>query len=241
MHIQEKTLEEIKLHARKEYPNEACGFIIKDMSYLPCKNISENPSNEFKIASEETEKNLNNAVAIIHTHTFDQILEKSTPSAADIAGQIATGIPWGIFDIDKEVVADPYWISDDILSTELYRQTFHHGIMDCYTAIRKWYYQKLNILLPNFPRDNEWWLNKNLYLENFEKAGFKEINIESISDGDVMLGCVNSDIINHGGVYLDNLEDGKGLLYHHLPNRLSRREPANPWLTRAKVILKYAN
>jgi cell wall-associated NlpC family hydrolase len=113
--------------------------------------------------------------------------------------------------------------------------------MDCYTAIRKWYYQKRNIVLPNFPRDNEWWLNKNLYLENFEKAGFKEINIEAISDGDVMLGCVNSDIINHGGIYLDNLEDGKGLLYHHLPNRLSRREPANPWLIRAKVILKYAN
>lgn len=95
-----------------------------------------------------------------------------------------------------------------------------HGLLDCYSLIRDYYRVELNISIPDYDRDFEWWLNgKNLYEENFRAAGFEEVDLQNIAKHDVILMQVQSPVINHGGVFL-----GGDKFIHHLHGRLSSRD-----------------
>lgn len=241
MMLSETALAAAKAHAVAEFPKEACGLVVAG-EYIPCVNQADDPTKDFAIDSALVAKYMltSKVDAILHSHPFPQLDARSTPSAADMRGQVSTNVPWGIIDTDGEVVNDPYWLTDANLDTPLIGMQFHHGVFDCYTAVRKWFWQKRGIKLIEMPRDDLWWTkDESLYLANFEKAGWVQISVDSIRNGDVILGKVNSEVVNHAAVYLDNEEDGKGLIYHHLPGRLSRREPANPWVNRADVVLRY--
>lgn len=243
MLLPDEILAAAKRHALSEFPKEACGLVVGN-EYLPCENIAEEPEKDFLIDASVTEPLLiaNKIQAVIHSHTFKQILERSTPSTADLRSQMATNVPWGIIDTDGEIANDPYWIEDANLDTPLIGEPFQHGVMDCYTAIRKWYWQKRGIKLIEMPREDLWWTKEDsLYVNNFERAGFCQISLDQLQDGDVVFGKINAEVINHAGIYLDNPEDGKGLLYHHLPGRLSRREPAMPWVNRAEMAVRYVD
>ena len=225
-----------KEHALSVFPQESCGIVVDD-KYIPCENIAENPLLDFRIDDKITLPFIANGTLqkVIHSHPVKQILAKSSPSSSDMRGQISSNVPWGIIDTDGEVVNDPYFWGDFKLDEELYGVEFHHGVQDCYTAVRKWYWQMLNIKLADIPRDDEWWVNgEDLYTENFDKWGFIKISPSDIKHGDVMLGKVLSARLNHAGVFVEG-----GLVYHHLPGRLSRREPASNWINRADLILRY--
>lgn len=239
--LNETALAAAKAHVVAEFPKEACGLIVNG-AYIACENVAEDPTKDFAIESTVVAQYMLNSTveAIIHSHPFELLNTRSTPSAADMRGQVSTNVPWGIIDTDGTVVNDPYWLTDANLDTPLIGVPFHHGVFDCYTAVRKWYWQKRGIKLIEMPRDDMWWTKEeNLYLLNFEKAGWVQISREDMQDGDVILGKVNSEVLNHAAVYLDNKEDGKGLIYHHLPGRLSRREAASPWVNRADIVLRY--
>jgi cell wall-associated NlpC family hydrolase len=111
-----------------------------------------------------------------------------------------------------------------------------HGVLDCYAIIRDWYAQEKNISLLDFERSDEWWkMGGNLYLDNFEKAGFKKITLEDLSCGDVILMTVNSTVPNHGAIYL-----GDNVILHHVHGRLSTRDIfGGYWLKNAMVYLRY--
>lgn len=230
-----------KAHALADFPNESCGIVVGN-TYIPCTNIANDPLVDFEIAESVTQPYIEAGTlqAVIHSHPFAQIKRKSAPSANDMRGQIATNVPWGIIDTDGTVVNDPYWFGDFTLDEPLIGVEFQHGVRDCYSAIRKWYWQIRGIKLIDVARDDRWWLNAdNLYIDNFARAGFVKVSLSALQDGDVVLGKVNSQKLNHAGIYLDNTRDGKGLFYHHLPGRLSRREPAHSWVNRAEIALRY--
>ena len=42
-----KLIEDMNNHALRDYPLEACGVILKDFTYEPCKNLSDYPKNTF--------------------------------------------------------------------------------------------------------------------------------------------------------------------------------------------------
>ena len=42
-----KLKEDMNNHALRDYPKEAVGIILKDFTYVPCKNISTTPKNDF--------------------------------------------------------------------------------------------------------------------------------------------------------------------------------------------------
>jgi len=134
---------------------------------------------------------------------------------------------------------------------------FINGIWDCYsTGIRdvfrydgfgliSEFYKTDSIILPDFPRDYEWWggvgkdgkefgPTADLYRDNFEAAGFRPIDISELRGGDVFLAQIGSTVTNHGGVYL-----GDGQIFHHLRRRVSRREPAPQWIRYVTEYLRY--
>ncbi|MGY4848624.1 NlpC/P60 family protein, partial [Pasteurella multocida] len=101
---------------------------------------------------------------------------------------------------------------------DLYGRKFIHGMTDCYGFVRDWYQQELGIELPNYNRVDGWWNEgENLYVDNFENAGFYQV--DDLQVGDMIVMQINATVPNHAGVYL-----GDGLIGHHLYGRFSSKD-----------------
>jgi proteasome lid subunit RPN8/RPN11 len=66
----------IKKHALEDFPNECCGFIVKDNKKIKCiktKNISKQKNYFFKVSIEDflNIKDNYNILYIYHSHTID--------------------------------------------------------------------------------------------------------------------------------------------------------------------------
>jgi proteasome lid subunit RPN8/RPN11 len=204
-------------HAKAENPREACGLVIikhGKQIYKPCKNLARG-TDQFILdpqdyANAEEEGDI---VAVIHSHP--NISAK--PSQADLVSCEASGLPWFVMGYPSEKWE---YIQPTGYIAPLVGREWSHGVLDCYSIIRDWFLQEKNIELLDFKRSDEWWkIGENLYLDNFEKAGFKQISLEKLQAGDCILMCFNSEVPNHGAVYL-----GDGQILHHVQNRLSTRD-----------------
>lgn len=223
------------------YPNESCGFICNG-AYIPATNSAADPTKDFRIDPTQVATALTKGLqAIIHSHPDGPAI----PSANDMQGQIDTACIWGIIVVttDKSlqppapVASEPVWWGDYRLEEPLIGRSFVHGISDCGSIIRGYFWQVKKIKIDDFPRDYEWWKNgDNFYVEKFASAGFKEIQAADVQDGDIFIGKVLSKVPNHGGVVLSVT---KGLGLHHLEKRLSRREPILPWQKFITHYLRY--
>ena len=204
-------------HAKEQFPRESCGLVIifkGRQQYRKCNNLGVGTDNfildplDYEKADTEGE-----IVAVIHSHPN----VSAKPSQADLVACEASGLPWFIIGLPSEQWS---YIEPTGYIAPLVGRTWSHGVLDCYAIIRDWYKQERNIDLPDFHRSDEWWKRgENLYMENFEKAGFKEIRQEELSYGDCILMTIGSSVPNHGALYL-----GDGVILHHVQNRLSTRE-----------------
>jgi cell wall-associated NlpC family hydrolase len=114
---------------------------------------------------------------------------------------------------------------------------FHHGTLDCFTLIRDYYATEHGIEIPNFAREDNWWNNgQNLYRDNFQRAGFRELtDAEDVQVGDVFLMTIRSPVENHAAVYI-----GDGMILHHFWGRLSSRDPyLGYWRENTTVALRH--
>lgn len=240
----EQYLSEIKQHAIDSYPNECCGFITED-GYVRVGNIHSNPRESFKISNKDYMLYGSKALAFIHSHPDWH----PCPSEKDMRGQIDSGIPWGIVSTNGKKASNITWFGDQIPTPELKGRGFIHGVTDCYSIIRDWYKIKRDVVLPEFPRSWEWWEgDADLYMDGFEKAGFKRVDSNIIAaegpkEGDVFLAQVGNGVrkINHGGVYT-----GNGLGLHHLTSteavdfsRISKEEPIIRWMKFIVLWVRY--
>lgn len=242
--------QEIREYARQCYPEEMCAFIVQGQ-LVPVKNIHENPTEFFKISTEDQDEYLDVCSHFIHSHPDWH----PCPSEEDMRQQIATGVPWGIVGLDGTVCSKVIVFGDQVQPPPLLPEGglpgrfFIHGITDCYSAIRDWYKIEKNILLKEIPRSWEWWKDsQDLYKDNFELVGFRQVNPEIIRQqgpqiGDVALACVGMGVkkLNHAGVYV-----GSGLLYHHLTakepfdmSRIAKREPVQKYYDYIKMWVRY--
>ena len=244
-------------------PNESCGFVMKDGTYQLCRNISQDPQNSFAMHHDDVMAYLDDAAAYVHSECYaSEDIDKSDGvdssglSAADMEHQWAMGIPLGVCKVLDGWASQPYFYGDNLPPVPLIGRPFVNGIWDCYSAIRDVYrqdgfglisphYGTDPIILPDYPRDYEWWggIGKDgkefgptadLYRDNFEAAGFRPIDISELRGGDVFLAQIGSTVTNHGGVYL-----GDGQIFHHLRRRVSRREPAPQWIRYVTEYLRY--
>jgi proteasome lid subunit RPN8/RPN11 len=219
--------------AKAECPREACGLVIiknGKQVYCPAKNLAKGSDN-FILDPIDYEKAdiAGEIVAVIHSHPN----MSAKPSQADLVACEGSGLPWFICGIPSEQWE---YIEPSGYIAPLVGRQWSHGVLDCYAIIRDWYAQKKNISLLDFERSDEWWkMGGNLYLDNFEKAGFKRITLEDLSCGDVILMTVNSTVPNHGAIYL-----GDNVILHHVHGRLSTRDIfGGYWLKNAMVYLRY--
>ena len=110
---------------------------------------------------------------------------------------------------------------------------FKHGVWDCYSLGRDWYLVNKAIELPDFPRDNEWWLNtdkEGMFETHLGIGGFVTVADRvthskgrlfpagvNLKVGDGLLFSVQGKLIDHCGVYL-----GGNRFVHHFYGHLSR-------------------
>lgn len=250
-----------KAHARAQFPKESCGVIaggkyhaLENVAKDPSEHQKDNESCDCQLCSFRIDPSVYASFAaglsgefqfVVHSHPNGPFY----PSRADMESQKQTAVPWAIIALDAERAGDPVIWGDSLPIEPVIGRQFMHGVHDCYSLIRDCYrlgkheLVKQDILdwpfepttLMDMPREDAWWDgDADLYMENFLKAGFMEIDAQDATPGDVFLAKIRSDKYNHGGLLI-----GNDLILHHLPSRLSRREPAGLWGRQAGVWLRY--
>ncbi|MDX7992969.1 C40 family peptidase [Xenorhabdus littoralis] len=230
--MRDNTLKAVFEHARTEYPNECCGVIAQKSrveKYLPCKNLAPNPAEQFQLDPHDylAASTWGTITGIVHSHPDATTL----PSNLDEAQCDFTELPWHIVS----------WPEGDFRTIyprgelPLIGRPFVLGIYDCYGLIMSYYYQQYGIKLNDYRVNYPWWeQGENLYIENFEKAGFIEVTSDP-QVGDVVLMQVQADVVNHAGILLEG-----NLLLHHLYGQLSQKVPyGGYWKDRTVRIVRY--
>lgn len=241
-------------HAKRAYPEESCGLLV-DGAYLPCTNYAIDPTQDFVIAGivfTRLHEAGRTVEAVIHSHPNGPLF----PSEADMQGQIDGALPWVIIATNGEDCADPIIWGDGVDQGPLIGRSFRHGVTDCYELVRhafalgaegmaaqditkEWPLPPVE-LRPQARADN-WWdsetpaQNRDLYAA-FKTVGFREIPASEVQVGDCFLVKLGRGVtqLNHGGVYV-----GSNLILHHLPTRVSRREPIGIWLRAVEKWLRH--
>ena len=211
--------QKIIAHAAECYPRESCGLLLAKPGgkeiYFPCRNLAEGDEN-FILHPEDyvTAEEQGRIIAIVHSHPN----ASPKPSQADLVACESTRLPWYIISYPT---CEFHRFEPKGYKAPLIGREFFHGVLDCYTLIRDWYEWERNITLPDFERRDQWWRKgENLYMENFEKAGFRKLPPGAVlQEGDVLLMQVLSNVANHSAIYL-----GDDIILHHLYGRLSQRE-----------------
>jgi proteasome lid subunit RPN8/RPN11 len=210
-----KTIADIRDHAARSFPRESCGVVIVTggkQRYVPCRNIASG-NDHFRIHPEDFSdaEDLGVVIRIVHSHPN----AAPTPSEADLVSCEATGVPWLII---NHPVGHYEEFKPSGYKAGLIGREFSHGVLDCYALIRDYYSQELGVDLPNFERDDDWWLKGgNLYLDNFSKADF--VRVDTLEKHDVLLMQIGAPIPNHAAVYA-----GENQIIHHCAHRLSSRD-----------------
>lgn len=227
-----KALDAMRDHAREAFPQEAIGFLLKNGSYVPQINIHPEPEKGARVAPKLLKEAMvkGDLRALFHSHPNGP----DCPSEQDMRAQVELDVPWIICSANESATLHPFAFGDQLTNpAPLVGRPFRHGVTDCYAGIRAWGLETYGVLIPDYPRQWEWWLDgdSDLYQQNFKNAGFYQIDVSEVRAGDVWLAQVRSPVPNHGGVYI-----GDGLAFHHPssmlasdPARLSKREPIARW------------
>lgn len=234
MKLSKKTVDAIRSHAEKEYPKESCGLVVikgGKQIYFPCKNLADNQLDHFIIDPEDYAKaeDMGEIVRVVHSHPNIAPL----PSEGDRVSCELSGIPWVIVNWPTGSIHEfePIGYKPPLIGRE-----FFHGVLDCYSLIRDYYCEKLDIDLPDFEREAQWWMKeKNLYVENFEKAGFIQVPLSEIKEHDILLMQVGSPVINHGAIYI-----GSNQIIQHCAGRLSSRDVfGGGWQRATRMLVRH--
>lgn len=208
--------------AKKEYPNEMCGVLIKNnenIEFKQCENLSDNPTELFEIDSSILIDN--NVIAIVHSHTNG----RNYLSKYDVNNQRLTDLDWVLVCGEQVLKYRPI--------APLLGRPFEFNKQDCYNLFQDCY-MLAGIDFPSFEYPENWYeLGMDLYADNLVKYGFEKVETPEL--GDVILFQVGSEIPNHAGVYL-----GQQMFIHHSIDRLSKRDIyGGYWLKNTHSIWRY--
>jgi len=227
----------VRTHAIEEYPKESCGLIVDDY-YFPCRNIAEDPEEDFRIDPKDSLKahQAGKVRAVVHSHKMAQ----AWPSKLDMEMQVKSKLPWGIVVIreNNSTEGPYYWGCQELWPKQPYEgRPFIYGAQDCYSLCWDYYMNEFEVELPIVPRAWGWWdEGENIFADMYEGAGLVAIDMKNMRPGDLlwMTVGISNGVSNHSGIYL-----GNNLLLHHLVNRLSRREPFVNWRDSVTHVLRH--
>lgn len=233
--LSQRVIDDMQAHAAEAYPAESCGVVKWDGTYVRHLNTAANPLQDFRLPASA----LLNAAIIVHSHPD----LSHSPSALDMRQQQASGLAWGIIPVIRESAQgapkpmQPAFWGDQWPIPPLEGRPFVHGVLDCYSLIRDWYAIHREVLLPDFPREMDWWAShpeEDFYESRFAEAGFYALPHGTQPEiGDVFFAFIRSKVANHGGVYV-----AEGMILHHLENRLSKIEPVHRWVA-SKILTRW--
>ena len=206
-------------HALAEAPREACGLVVVVKGkerYWPCKNLATEQDffvldPEDYVAAEEAGEIL----AVFHSHP------KSTAQAsqADLMACEKSGLKWYICNPGTEMWSE---IEPQGYKAPLIGRQWVWGVSDCWTLVRDWYKETLDLDLPDWRRPATMleFHQAPMFEACFAEAGFVDLGLEKPEYGDAILMSLDgSPGLNHVGVYV-----GDQLVLHHLRGRLSSRD-----------------
>ena len=213
--------EDILNYLCSKYPEEGCGIILNvrgKLKWVPCENTAEDKLNTFKIASKDfvASSMSGDIFAIVHSHPN----ESPEPSEGDKKASNFLQIPYHIYSIPskEKYIHTPIYSSEPLLG-----RVYEFGKNDCWTLVRDYYKQKLNIVLPMLEFEDNFY-NKGInYFEDFLEP-WGGIVVDTPQVGDIIYFNIENTIPNHCGVYL-----GNDLFMHHSEHRLSCRDSLPRW------------
>ena len=218
----ESLREAIDHHALEAWPKASCGVIVGEgdaLVYGPVTDVADNSRLQFRLEPQSllrVEAGAGRLAAIVHSHPYVEEggpdLLQHTPSAAEMREQLRHRVPFGVVVCSSSKrVTDRFWFGDTYPVRGLLSRPFRHGVWDCYSAVRDWYRLDRGLILPEMPRDWNWWLNDlDMYAEGFGKVGFRIIAREDAGPGDAALFRIRAKVSNHAGV----LVDSEWMLHH---------------------------
>ena len=216
MQLADELRAEILQHAKAEDPRECCGLVavVKGRQrYFPCRNIAQTPDEHFVLDGWHEVEDKGEVVAVVHSHPKTN----PAPSTADRVACEKSELPW--FVVNPKTEGWGYCEPEGFELPYVGRE-FVHGVVDCYTLVRDWYAREYGIQLRDYDRRDQWWDHgENLYLENFQKEGFRKIPVEELQRGDALLMNLVSPVPNHAAIYM-----GDNQVLHHVQGRLSSRD-----------------
>ena len=213
------------VHAKDQDPKESCGLLLNikgKEKYFPCRNLSMTAFQCFIIDPEDYIKadNTGDIIAVVHSHP----VTPPVPSQSDKGACEQSGLVWYIVNPKTESwgYLEPTGYKAPILGRE-----WAWGVTDCYTLVRDWYKEKLNINLIDWQRPTtlEDFNKEPMFEKCAEETGFRELRPdEKLIDGDLLFMSIFSNNLNHVAIFID------GDVLHHLADRLSCIEPYSEWL-----------
>ena len=212
-------------HAKEQDPDESCGLLLNIRGkerYYPCRNLSAQSDEYFILDPEDYIKgsNLGTITAIIHSHP-------NTPPVASQADKMSceqTKLPWYIVNPKTETWGyyEPCGYKAPLLG-----RPWVWAVTDCWSLIVDWYKEEKGIQLLDYERPTriEEFTDDPVFEKYLPSRGFKLLEPnEPLKNGDVLAMSILGKGLNHVGIFID------GDVLHHSADRLSCREPYNPWL-----------
>lgn len=231
MIITNKLLDTIKEHVNSSPKREICGLIVSHKRkniYIPCTNVSQG-ENEFIIDAAEYAdiSDKYNVLAVVHSH----VGINPNPSQADLIAIERNKLPFLIVNYPLNTWT---WTEPTGYIAPYVGRPFVHGVTDCYAMLVDYYKRELNLDIKDYKRQPEWWIKgDNLYLENYEDAGF--VKVDDLQKNDIILMQVASPVPNHCAIYL-----GDNIILHHVMGRVSSRDVyGGYWRKITSVIVRH--
>lgn len=242
------------------YPRESCGVVIitdKGVEkYIPVKNISEDPTEEFHMCPDgfADADQMGTIVGICHSHPD----ETTQPSKHDIAVMSKNREVELMVDPDSEPM--PWhivsWPEGDYrqvipeIPESLIGRPFVHGVWDCWATCEAYYNKYHGLTFPKYVRKDRWWEEKettSFYEEMYPAAGFYKVDGQPKPGDLLIMECGRTYHPNHAAVYLGDITEfegkpvlGRTLMLHHFYNRKSEIcVYGGQWLQRTRFILRH--
>jgi len=213
------------VHAKDQDPDECCGLLLNIRGkerYHPCRNLSAQSDEYFILDPEDYIKgsNLGEITAIIHSHP-------DTPPVASQADKMSceqTKLPWYIVNPKTET-----WGYYEPCGYEapLIGRPWVWAVTDCWSLVVDWYKKEKGIELLDYERPTriEDFTDDPVFERYLPSRGFRLLRSEEpLINGDVLAMSILGKGLNHVAIFID------GDVLHHSADRLSCREPYNPWL-----------
>ncbi|WP_110947380.1 C40 family peptidase [Pseudomonas bohemica] len=250
MEFSPEVIAAVYAHAALDTPREACGLVVEvgdKQLYLPSSNTAEKPERDFRISAEAwaDAEDMGSVLCVVHSHPG----HSAKLSGADRVSMEATELPWLIVEVREGKPVSHLLHLPTGYQAPLLGRPFYHGVLDCYTLVRDYYLREMGIKLPDYDREDGWWdKGQDLYADNFEGAGFYQVDSSDIRQGDMIVMQVKSEKANHAGVFL---ADGilktepehhpvPGAILHHLYGRDSKRDVyGGYWAESTRLILRH--